>query len=262
MNWLRRWFWSGLSVLTLIVLWWAGSVVFPTVIPGIRETGVVLLEVVTTPGPYDNPFYHHVWKTTEMIFVSLIVSMIVGTVVGVALGTTNWLEEAASAVIYGWLAVPSLVIVFMFGLWFGFSVTAGYLAVPVVITPFVTLNMWEGAKNLDPQLSQMASFFGADWYQRFSQVTIPQLIPSVFASVRSALSIGWKITLLVEAFLLTRGVGYMFKRSFDNYDLAQMVSWLIIFIVFLIIVEYGFIVPIRRRVTHWRPEVEEIRVTE
>lgn len=258
----RRVGWGVLSVLSLALLWWLGAAALPEVIPGPAETARELAIVLTTPGPYGQPFYYHVWKTAEMILLSLVLSLVVGTVVGVALGTTDRLEEAASAWIYGWLAVPSLVIVFVSAIWLGFNTRAGYFAVPVVITPFVVLNMWEGARNLDPELTEMATFFGADRLQRFTQVIVPQLLPFLFASVRSALSIGWKITLLVEAFLLARGVGFMFRRSFDNYDLTAMMAWLVVFVAFLVIVEYGVLVPLHSRVNHWRPEIEGVRATE
>ena len=262
MNRLRRMAWGAVSVLVLVGLWWLGAAALPSVIPGVVETFESLLVVLTEPGPYDHFWYYHVYKTAEMILLSLAVSLIVGTVLGVALGTSGRLEDAASSWIYGWLAVPSLVIVFVVAVVIGFNANAGYVAVPVVITPFVALNMWEGARNLDPDLSEMATFFGAGRFQTFRQVIVPQLVPFLFASVRSALSIGWKITLLVEAFLLTRGVGFMFRRNFDNYDLTAMMSWLVIFVVFLVVVEYGVIVPLHERITHWRPEVEGVRMAE
>lgn len=262
MDRIRRGLWGALSVVVLVVLWWLGHDLFPTAVPGVGETANALVVVLTQAGPYGHPFYYHVWKTAEMIFVSLVVSLVVGTVSGVALGTTDRLESAASSWIYGWLAVPSLVVVFVVAIMIGFTATAGYVAVPVVITPFVTLNMWEGARNLDPQLAEMGRFFGASRYQTFTEVIVPQLVPFLFASLRSGLSIGWKITLLVEALLLTRGVGFMFKRSFDSYDLTTMMSWLIVFVVFLVVVEYGLVVPLRNRVTHWRPEVEGVRLSE
>lgn len=262
MDRITRFLWSLASLVFVGVLWWIGAAEYPSAIPGIGETATALVDVVTTPGPYGQPFYFHVFKTAEMIFTSLAIALVVGTVVGVALGTNEWLEEVASAWIYALLAVPSLVIVFVAAIWLGFSVWAGYFAVPFVITPFIVLNMWEGARNLDSQLAEMADFFGVNRYQRFTEVIVPQLIPFLFASVRSALSIGWKITLLVEAFLLSRGVGFMFRRYFDQYDLTMMMSWLIIFTVFLIIVEYGILAPLHKRITHWRPEVDGVIATE
>jgi len=253
---------SAASLLTVLVFWAVGAQFYPTTIPGVAATGSALVTVLTEPGPYGEPFYYHVYKTAEIILISLVVALVFGTILGVALGRNEWLEKVASAWIYGLLAVPSLVIVFMSAIWFGFNIRAGYFAVPIVVTPFVALNMWEGARNLDPELTEMAQFFGAGRRQTFTQVIIPQLIPFLFASVRSALSIGWKIVLLVEAFLLTRGVGFMFKSYFDRYDLTMMVSWLLIFTAVLVIIEYGLIVPLHERVTHWRPDVDGVTATE
>lgn len=254
--------WTAASIVTIFVLWWLGSVFYPGTIPSIGETAGSLAVILTEAGPYNNPWYYHVYMTAEMIVLSLALSLVAGTAIGVALGTSDLLEEALSSWVYAWLAIPSLVLVFLSGIWFGFDVWAGFFAVPVVITPFVTLNMWEGARNLDEDLDELATFLGASRYQRFRDVTLPQLIPYLFASIRSGLSIGWKITLLVEAFLLTRGVGFMFKFYFDQYELAQMIAWLVVFIVLLIIVEYGLVVPLRSRLTHWRPDTSDLRAAE
>jgi NitT/TauT family transport system permease protein len=231
-------------------------------VPGILATMGAMVTVLTVPGPYGNMFYFHVYKTAEMLFTTLAVSLVLGTVIGVALGTNETLESSVSSWIYAWLAIPSLVIVFVAAVLIGFNASSGYFAVPAVITPFVALNMWEGARNLDPQLREMADFFGASRYQQFTDVIIPQLVPFLFASIRSGLSIGWKITLLVEAFLVTRGVGFMFRRYFDQYDLTTMMSWLILFVVLLVVIEYGVLAPLHSRVTSWRPDADGVRLSE
>ena len=258
----KRGLWTALSVVALVGLWQLGSVVAPESIPSVLATAGALITVLTTPGPYDRMFYYHVWKTAEMLLITLGISLVLGTVVGIALGTDETLESSLSSWIYAWLAIPSLVIVFVAAVLIGFDARSGYLAVPIAITPFVALNMWEGARSLDPQLGEMAEFFGAGRYQQFRAVIIPQLVPFLFASIRSALSIGWKITLLVEAFLLTRGVGFMFRNYFDQYELATMMSWLVIFVAFLVVIEYGVLAPLRRRMTAWRPDAEGVRLSE
>jgi NitT/TauT family transport system permease protein len=250
----ERILWSGGSILTILILWWISSVLFPRTIPDLLGTGSALVEILTQPGPFGKPFYYHVFMTVIMILLSVVISLVAGTVIGVALGSTPSLEDAMSSWVYIWLAIPSLVIVFITGVWVGYRPLAGYVAVPIVITPFVTLNMWEGTKDLNRNLNEMADFFGASWYQKFTDVIIPQLTPYLFASVRSALSVGWKITLLVEAFLLGRGVGFMFQWYFNQFNLTKMVGWIIIFVVFLMVVEYGIVVPLQKQLTHWRPD--------
>lgn len=247
------------SALTLVGFWYVGGQLYAAVFPPVPETINDVRVVLTEPGPYGHPFYYHVYRTLELIVLSLAIAMVVGTVVGIALGTNERIESALTSWVYGWLALPSLVIVFLAGIWFGFGWSAGLFAVAIVITPFVVLNMWEGALNLDPALSEMAEFYEAGPLQTFRWVTLPQLMPYIFASLRSGLSIGWKITLLAETFLFTHGVGFMFKRSFDHLDLTGMTAWLIVFIVILLIIEYGMLAPLHRRVTHWRPDAEGVR---
>ncbi len=262
MDRLQRIVYNAFSIAALVGIWYGAATLYPEMLPGVGPTFTSLVVVLTEPGPYDHMFYFHVWKTIEMLFASLAVAMVAGTLLGIALGRNETLESSLAMWIYAWLAVPSLVIVFLAAIWIGFDASSGYFAVPVVITPFVALNMWEGARTLDTNLTEMAEFWGAGRVQTFKDIIIPQLAPFLFASLRSALSIGWKITLLVEAFLLTRGVGFMFRRYFDQYDLATMMSWLIIFVVFLIAVEYGVLAPLHKRVMSWRPDADGVRVAE
>lgn len=248
-----------LSLATLVALWYVAGQFYPHVFPPVPDTIEEIRTILTEPGPYGNPFYYHIYRTAELIFLSLAIAMVVGMVVGIALGTMPRMESAVSSWVYGWLALPSLVVVFLAGIWFGFGWWAGFFAVSLVITPFVVLNMWEGALNLDAELTEMGEFYGATHYQTFRWITLPQLVPHVFASLRSGMSIGWKITLLAETFLFTQGVGFMFRRAFGNYNLPGVMGWLILFIIFLLIIEYGLLAPLHRRVTHWRPDMDGVR---
>lgn len=258
----RRVAWMLASLVAGIAAWWIASVTFPVSIADPATTASALVEILTQRGPRDHYFYFHLYKTAEMIVIALVASIVLGTALGVVMGRVEAFETAASSLVYAWLAIPSLILVFFGGIWFGFNPTAGYFAVPVVVTPFVTLNMWSGMRSLDRDVDEMSDFFGASRLQKFRDVTFPQLVPYLFASIRSALSIGWKITLLTEAFLLTRGVGYKFKFYFDQFSLAYMAAWIIVFMAFLIVVEYGVVVPIRNHFVSWRPDVEGIRTAE
>lgn len=247
---------NAASILVLGGLWWAGSQIFPSAIPQMAETVDALVEIVTTEGPRGEPFYYHIWKTAEMIFISLSIAMVIGTISGVALGSSDVLGDATATSIYAFLSFPSLVVVFISGTVIGFNATASYLAVIAIILPFIVLDIWEGTQSLGEELYEMSRFFGASKFRTFKEITIPQLVPYLFASFRSGMSMGWKITLLAEVFLLTRGIGFMFKFYFDQYEITMMVGWLILFIAVLLGLEYGILVPLRNYVTRWQSETD------
>lgn len=231
----------------VLLVWKLGSILYPGTIPSIQEITSATLHTLTSKGPYGHYFYFHVFKTFKMILISLLIALVIGTILGVSMGLRKYLEDGLNIWVYSLLAIPSVVIVFMAGVLIGFNPVAGFVAVPVVILPFITLNMWKGAANLDEDLGQMANFYGASKLQQLKDVIIPQLLPFLFASIRSGLSIGWKITILVEAFLVTRGIGFMFRYYFDQYNLVKMFSWILIFVVLLLAIEYGLIVRLRRK---------------
>ena len=81
-------------------------------------------------------------------------------------------------------------------LWFGFSEAGRLVAAMVVVTPYVAVNIFEGAKSMDKSLIDMAVTFKAQKSLRMRKVYIPQLMPYIF----SAFGMTWKIVALAETF--------------------------------------------------------------
>ena len=87
---------------------------------------------------------------------------------------------------------------------------------------------------------------------RLRHVVAPQLAPYVAGASRSGLSIVWKIVLVVELIGRPNGVGFVLGSAFSLFDIAQILSYAISFIVLMLVIESLLVQPLERRAIRWR----------
>ena len=181
--------------------------------------------------------------------------MIAGIGIGLAMGLNRLCERSLLALIPLMLTMPTILMVFLAIMWFGFSEAGGLVAVMAVVTPLVTVNMYEGTKAMDKSLIQMAVTFRASPYLLVRKVYLPQLLPYIFSAFRYAFGQTWKIVALAETFGLKFGIGYMFFFWFQQFEMTQVLAWIIMFVVLMLILEHGVFARLESRAFAWRVSV-------
>jgi NitT/TauT family transport system permease protein len=245
------------SILVLILIWWIASRLMsdPEVLPSPAAIGETIAHDLTTEGPEEKSAYFHIGITLARIFSAFIASMLAGIAIGLAMGLSRTLERALLAVIPLMLTIPTILMVFLAVMWFGYGEAGGLIAVMAVVTPYVTVNIFEGAKAMDKSLIQMAVTFKAPRSLMIRKVYLPQLMPYIFSAFRYAFGVTWKIVALAETFGLKFGIGYMFFFWFGQFNMDQMLAWITMFVVLMLILEHGVFAVLERRAFAWRHAV-------
>jgi NitT/TauT family transport system permease protein len=151
------------SILLLILFWWAAARLMHdhNVLPGPGVILQTILKDLGTPGPEGRSAYFDIGITLARIFIAFFAAMLAGTGLGLAMGLSRICERSLLAVIPLMLTMPTIPMVFLAVLWFAFSEAGGLVAVMAVVTPYVTVNVFEGAKAMDKSLVDMAVAFKA-----------------------------------------------------------------------------------------------------
>ncbi len=211
------------SIVALLLLWWLASVLMhdAQVLPDPWAVAKTIVADLQTKGPEGESAYFNVGITLARIFVTFAASMIAGTGIGLAMGLNRLFERSLLALIPLMLTMPTILMVFLAIMWFGFSEAGGLVAVMVVVTPFVAVNMYEGTKAMDKSLTEMGTTFKATRSLLLRKIYLPQLMPYIFSAFRYAFGQTWKIVALAETFGLKFGIGYMFFFWFQQFDITQ-----------------------------------------
>jgi NitT/TauT family transport system permease protein len=243
-----------LSILSFLALWWLGArFSTPEILPGPLAIGKTIISNFAAPGPEEGSAWFHVGITLARILFTFAVAMALGIAFGLMMGLRRTVELAFGYWIPLALTIPTLLAVFLCVMWFGYSEAGGLFAVIVTVTPFVTVNMLAGTKALDKELTDMARAFKANRRLLVRKVLIWQLMPYIFSAFRYAFGMTWKIVALAETFGLKYGIGYMFSFWFEQFNMAQVMAWIMLFVALMLLLEHGVIARLEEKIFAWRP---------
>ena len=245
------------SVVVLLLLWWIAAKLMhdPDVLPGPGVIALTIAEDFADPGPTGHSATFHVALTLARIFAAFAASMLAGIAIGLAMGRSRLVEGALLAVIPLMLTIPTILMVFLAVMWFGFSEAGGLIAVIAVVTPYVAVNIFEGAKATDKSLIDMGVAFKAQNPLLIRKVYLPQLMPYIFSAFRYAFGMTWKIVALAETFGLKFGIGYMFFFWFEQFNMNQVLAWIVMFVVVMLVLEHGIFARLESRAFAWRASI-------
>lgn len=232
----------------LLLVWKAVSLFFlPTFLPSPGELLARVVSIFSSPSAYIV-----VGKTLQRVFTGLVFSMLIGSSIGLIMGLRRSVGSFFDSWIMVFLTFPSISWAFLAVLWFGLSEIAPIFTIVLIVFPYVTMNVWEGAKALDKELTDMATVFRAKRLLLLRKVLIPQLMPYIFSSLRISFALSWKIALVSEAFGAGTGVGKELTYWFQGTRADMMLAWGVSFMVLMVLIDALVLRPWETRVFSWR----------
>jgi NitT/TauT family transport system permease protein len=141
-----------------------------------------------------------------------VLSIVVGVLLGVVMGRFAVVEWATDIYISALYSTPMVAVVPLIVLWFGFKIPAKVVIVFSFMVFPVLLNTYEGVKNVDRNLQEVARSFCSSEAQLWRHLIIPSAIPFIVAGVRLAIGRGLVGMIVAEFYTSVTGLGYMIVR--------------------------------------------------
>lgn len=243
------------SIFVLIILWYFAAILMADaeVLPGPLAIAYAIVGVITEPGPEGRSAFFHVGITLGRTFITFGVAMALGIAIGLAMGLRKTIEYSMMSLIPLALTMPTILMVFLAVMWFGFNEIGSLVAVVGVVTPYVAVNIFQGAQAMDKSVIDMATVFRANKKMMIRKVYIPQLLPYIFSAFRFAFGMTWKIVALAETFGIKYGIGYMFFFWFEQFNMELVLAWIIMFVILMLALEHGVFARLEHAAFKWRP---------
>lgn len=190
--------------------------------------------------------------TVPRFVVGIAISMVLGTVAGVVIGGSKLAEVLLKDTLLVLLALPAIVWALLTVMWFGLGTTAIVTTTVLTAFPFVAVNVFQGVQAIPRDLRRMSSAFRIPTLRRIRHLQLPAVASYLFAGLRFAVIVGWNGVLLAEWFAGTDGVGWRSRYWYDASRYEGFVGWVVIFIVFIILMDRLVLVRLQRRAFRWR----------
>jgi ABC-type nitrate/sulfonate/bicarbonate transport system permease component len=193
-------------------------------------------------------------NTLDGFFLGLGIALVAGVGLGLALGLSSAVRALLNDIVVVGLAVPGIIWALLAILWFGFSFKTPVVAVALTATPFIAVQVAQGVRGVSRDLVRMSTAFGVPWHKRIRHLVLPSVMDYVFAGFRFAVIMGWNAVLLAEWFGGRAGVGFQTRTWYDANNFTGFVSWVLFFIVFIVLLDRLVLERVARRTFRWRTQ--------
>ena len=226
-----------LPVTAIIVLWVisARSVNNDILLPTVKQTLIALVDLFK-----DKQFYISLLGTVLRSFIAFVLSFIIAFILAVVTVKNSTAQKIISPIIKIMRALPTIAVILLLLLW-----TNSFIA-PIVVTTLVVLptsytHLESAFSALDKTVAEAGRVDGANEFNVFTMVELPQALPSVFSSIGSGISLNFKLMVAAEVLAQTaKSIGYMLNVSKAYFETAEMVALVVIAILFGVIIESLF----------------------
>jgi len=235
--------------------WWAVSAVSNSaLLPSPGRTLEAFFDIVLSARGL-----HSIGISLYRVVMGTLIGSAIGTILGITTRYSGLMNRAVSVVFYPLLqSVPTICWALIFVMWFGLSNVSPMLVVATAVAPFFIINIWEGMKELDTNLIEMASMYTGSRLRTLNKIILPMLYPYIFAATKSSFMVAWKVVIIGEIFGATSGMGYMLSIAFESYRIAQVFGWTLAFALILLAFDYGiFNFLDRKYMRKWKPQEQK-----
>ena len=183
------------------------------------------------------------WRSIGMTVLRILCGYFSGCAVGVALAVLtshfhvlDWLLKPMRSLIKT-TPITSFALILLV------SVVSG--VVPVIVAMIVVIPMiWqtteEAIGNRSEQLAEMAKIYLTPW-KKLRYVSLPQILPTFFASASTALGFAWKAVITAEILALPKlGIGRQMQFHKIHIEIPELFAWTLLVIILSVLLEHAF----------------------
>jgi ABC-type nitrate/sulfonate/bicarbonate transport system permease component len=199
--------------LTILLVW---EIVVRTIAPAYvaKPTTIVLAipRVITDPA-----FLQALGATLAAVAEGLAITIVAGTAIGLLMGRSNTVDRMIRVYINGFNAMPMIVVLPLFSLWFGYSSAARIGTIIFAAIFAITMNVADGARSVPRDYLEVARSFRSGRWRILVDIVLPASMPYLLAGFRLAAGRALIGAVVAEFFLSIGGLGYYILYNSRSY---------------------------------------------
>jgi ABC-type nitrate/sulfonate/bicarbonate transport system permease component len=157
-----------------------------------------------------------------VLLYASILALVVGVFLGVVMGRFSIVDWATDIYISALYSMPMVAMVPLIVLWFGFKVPAKVIIVFLFMVFPILLNTYQGVKDVDRNLQEVARSFCSTEGQLWRHLIVPSAIPFIVVGVRLAIGRGLVGMIVAEFYTSVTGLGYMIVRYANAFETDKL----------------------------------------
>ena len=165
----------------------------------------------------DPEFLRALGSTLAAVSEGLAITLIVGTAIGLWMGRNDTVDRTIRVYINGFNAMPMIVALPLFSLWFGYSSSARIATIIFAAIFAITMNVADGARSVPREYLEVAKSFRSRRLRMVMEIVLPASMPYLLAGFRLAAGRALIGAVVAEFFLSIGGLGYYILYNSRSY---------------------------------------------
>ena len=170
----------------------------------------------------------HMWNSMRRVLVGFCIASVSGILLGLAMGWNRTCEAIFRPIFELLRPIPPLAWISLAIVWFGLGEGGKYFIIFVSGFSNVTINVYTGAKAVDPELIGAAKMLGCSNRRIFTSIVLPSSVPYIFTGLQIAISSSWAAVVAAEMVRSTTGIGWLITAGQSIGDMGQVMVGIIV----------------------------------
>ena len=185
-----------------------------------------------------------------VLFAALMIAVIGGMPIGLLMARYRLVERSLDTYVNALYATPTVALVPLIINWFGFTVLARMVIVFLFAVFPVLINTFQGVRNVEPNLLEVAKAFCSGEARTWKDVVLPSALPYIVAGIRLAIGRGLVGLVVAELFTAIAGFGGIIERSTLAIRYDRMMVPVVLLMLIGVLLTEGLKV-LERRLAPW-----------
>jgi sulfonate transport system permease protein len=162
--------------------------------------------------------------TIQEAVIGFVLGSLLGILAGLAFGMTVFGRNVLAPLVYLAYSVPRLALAPLFILWFGIGMESKIALVTLIVFFYVFFNAYEGARQVDAELTAVCRMMNASPWQVASKVIFPSALMWVAVGLKVSLPHAFGGAIVGEILAGRTGLGVLMSRSSHALDANGLFS--------------------------------------
>lgn len=216
------------AVLAVLCLAWEGSVRFFHVngllFPPLSDVVVHLAKGLGIAPGGTGELWNYIWQTLSVILESFAISIVLAVVVtGLAVSNT-WMRQFLSVMTGIFQPLPSIALLPMAILWFGFSRQSLIFVVVMSMVWPIASSLTVGFATISPTLMRLGRNFELGRMRMMGEILLPAALPMMISGLRIGWGFGWRTIVAAELVFGATGNSGGIGWYIDNSRLFMQIA--------------------------------------
>lgn len=234
------------GILLLVLAWQLLSMCYEKIlVPSPVETFQALSVLIRSGELSENLSF-----TFRRQICGLSVGIAIGLISGLMAGYFRRLGLLMQPMINFLLAVPAIIFVTMSMVWFGMGTKMTTFLVALLVFPVMHTNAAEGVRSIDNDLLEMVHVYSLPRMLIIRKIYLPAIRNYLIIGFSLSLASSVRLTIMAELLGAREGMGQRIAIARAYLETEQLFAWIIVLLTILVILEFLFIRPLKRRVSH------------